>query len=227
MKNRNQLLYIIAGIAALILLVIVVIVAAKGAKDSSNTSVSNTPQEPAVYKEPEIAQIEPSDLPSKKELKDLRLVDVIQTDKINDQFALAKYEIDGATIIYYFQANKVTNGERLTVTARYMNPAEYEIYLPSGEKVQKTNIGEFEMTFYDRMIYYVEDENSQIPPTIQKNAENGNAEIRYRKGKSELVKCQSMQWYDNGIAYNMESLNRSYSLEDMSRLVADYLNNRK
>ena len=131
MKNKKQLLYIIVGIVALILLIIVVIVATKGAKDSSNASVSVTTQESAVYKEPEIAQIKPSDLPPKKELKDIKLEDVIQTDKINDQFALARYEIDGATIIYYFQADKTTNGERLTVTARYMNPAEYEISLSS------------------------------------------------------------------------------------------------
>lgn len=227
MKNKNQILYIIAGVLAFVLLVGVVLFAVKGTKNNSGSS-NEVYDQTLRGEESDIAQIEPINLPDKKELEKIKLENVIQTDKINDQFVLARYEIEGINIIYYFQADAVTNGERLTVTAHTVSsPAEYEILLPTGDRVEKTTIGDYEMTFYNRMIYYVPDENTELPPVIRKNLENGHAEIRYRSGAPELVNCQSMQWYDNGIAYNMESLSRSYTIEDMSSLVTDYLNNRK
>ena len=170
---KNRILYIISAVLLIILLIVIVFIATK---PKNNTPAADPL--PLRGKESDVAQIEPTDLPSKKELEALRLEDVIQTDKINDQFALASYQVDGISMVYYFQADAVTNGERLTVTARTMDPAEYQITLPAGDKVQKTNIGEYEMTFYDRMIYYVVDENVEIPSVIQDNLQNGHAEIR-------------------------------------------------
>ena len=220
MKKINKTIYIAIGIIAVVFLFVIVNIAVKNFR---------TTEPQTITQDDEIGHTKPAELPSKDELEKLRLENSVQTDVINEHFMLASHEIDGADMVYRYYEDTNIPGQTLVVRAKSKNIAEYELTLPVGDRVEKINADNYEMTFYNRMIYFVKDEKSEIPITIKNNIPNGHAEIRYNGGGSELVSAQTIYWYDsdNSIAYSMESLGRNYTKDEMAALASDYINNSK
>ncbi len=219
MKKKNNVIYILLGIAVLIFLIIVIVIACKNIKVLKSQGSGSSG---SIYSE----KIEAVDLPEKKELKKIRLENSVQTDSLNGE-KLYNCEIDGGAVTYKYFTETNKPGQSLSVKAKSENITEYELALPKGDNVEKVELNNNEFTFYNRMIYFAEDENSQIPEGIKQNTENGSTEIRYNGTGSEFVSAQSLYWYDkeNSIAYTMEVLSRDYSKDKMLALAEEFINN--
>ncbi len=219
MKKKNKAYIIFAVVAIIVLLVMVNMIMIK----SNSSARVNTSGENSAVKE----MIENVKLPDKSDLAPSRLENVEQADTIGDSRQLYDWEAKDGSVIYKYYDKSDTPGQSFTVTAKAVNIAEYELTLPVGDKVEKVNYDKYELTFYDRKIFYTADQNSPIPPVIQNNIENGHAEIRYNGSIPELVSAQSVYWYDkdNGIAYNMEALSTEFTKDEMIAFAEDYIKN--
>lgn len=219
MKKGNKIIYIIVGILAVVFLFVIANIAINNLSTHDEKDTGTAPEGTGI--------VEPAKLPSKKELKSLRLENVMQTNKLNDRFKLNDYAVDGAAMKYNFLEDNNSLGKTLTVTAKSENIAEYELTLPVSDRVEKVNVDKYEMTFYNRMVYFVENENTELSDVIKSNISNGHVEIRYNGSSPELVSAQSIYWYDeeNSIAYTMEVLARNLSKDEMTALASDYINN--
>ena len=149
MKKINKTIYIAIGIIAVVFLFVIVNIAVKNFR---------TTEPQTITQDDEIGHTKSAELPSKDELEKLRLENSVQTDVINEHFMLASHEIDGADMVYRYYEDTNIPGQTLVVRAKSKNIAEYELTLPVGDRVEKINADNYEMTFYNRMIYFVKDE---------------------------------------------------------------------
>ena len=164
-SNFNKLIY---GIIAILLVIIIAVAARIAVKNGRDAETVNTEDTESITggivqgQEAEISEIEEGDLPTDAELEENGLENVMQTSKINQQFNLYNYEIteDGG-IKYNYLANAVTNGERLSVTAKAMTEDEYNEMLPKT-KAQNNNVDGIDVVYNDRNLYYTVDE-TEVP----------------------------------------------------------------
>lgn len=223
-SNFNKLIY---GIIAILLVIIIVVAARVAIKNGKDVESVNTEDTENITKsivqgqEAEISEIEEGDLPADAELAEYGLENVMQTSKINQQFNLNNYEIteDGG-IKYNYLANAVTNGERLSVTAKAMTEDEYNEMLPKT-KAQNNNVDGIDVVYNDRNLYYTVDE-TEVPEYVKNAEEAGNVVVRYGNSLGELLPMQQLMWYKDGIGYTLESISRNYTYDDMAALAHDF-----
>lgn len=222
-KNKN----IIILIAILVIILVFALIVSAVNKTGKGTGgiVDDEPHNTIVTREPrteaEVSEIEEGALPADSELSALGLDDAVQASQITEQFNLSRYdEVDGS-IRYSYLANKVTSGERLYVYAKAMSEEEYEDMLPTA-KAQTDNIGDIEAVYNDRSLYYTSDD-AEISEDTRSSEEAGNIVIRYGNSTTEILPMQQLMWYDNGIAYTLESINRHYTIEDMTELAEAFI----
>lgn len=223
-SNFNKLIY---GIIAILLVIIIVVAARIAVKNGSEVESVNTEDTESITRsivqgqEAEISEIEEGDLPTDAELEENGLENVMQTSKINQQFNLYNYEIteDGG-IKYNYLANAVTNGERLSVTAKAMTEDEYNEMLPKT-KAQNNNVDGIDVVYNDRNLYYTVDE-TEVPEYVKNAEEAGNVVVRYGNSLGELLPMQQLMWYKDGIGYTLESISRNYTYDDMAALAHDF-----
>lgn len=225
-SNFNKNVYIIIGI----LIAVVVVVAVYMAISNNKSEVQKNSEtingiEYVENTEAQKSEIEEGDLPGDSELKAAGLENVMQASKINEQFNLNNYEITENGIKYNYLANAVTNGERLSLTAKAMTEDEYNEMLPKA-KMQENTINDLTVVFNDRNLYYTVD-GTEPPAYIKKAEEEGNVVVRYGNSLSELLPMQQMMWYADGIGYTLESIARTYTYDDMAQLTKDFLSNAK
>lgn len=223
----NKTVYTIIGILIGIIIIAGIFIAISNNKKSTNEEVvlneppSENNVEYHVKNEAEKSEIEEGDLPSDSELSGEGLENVMQTSKLNEQFNLSEYEITDDGIRYNYLANAVTNGERLSITAKAMSEEEYNEMLPKA-KAQENTINDISVVYNDRSLYYTTSEDEELPAYIKKADEAGNVVIRYGNSLSELVPMQQLMWYKDGIGYTLESIARNYTYEDMAALAEDF-----
>lgn len=223
-SNFNKLIY---GIIAILLVIIIAVAARIAVKNGSEVESMNTEDTENITRsivqgqEAEISEIEEGDLPTDAELEENGLENVMQTSKINQQFNLYNYEIteDGG-IKYNYLANAVTNGERLSVTAKAMTEDEYNEMLPKT-KAQNNNVDGIDVVYNDRTLYYTVDE-TEVPEYVKNAEEAGNVVVRYGNSLGELLPMQQLMWYKDGIGYTLESISRNYTYDDMAALAHDF-----
>ena len=224
----NKIVYTVIGV---LLVVIVVGAAIIGVKSFSNTkkSYESAGQDEMVYKggkyEAKYSQIDEGELPKDSELAELGLENVKQTSKLNNQFNLDTYEINDGGIRYSYLANAVTSGERLYIYAKKMTEDEYKAMLPKA-KSQNISVDGINGVFNDRTLYYTTDENS-VPQNVKDNEAKGNVVVRYGNSTAELLPMTQIMWYENGIGYTLESISRTYTSDDMTSLLKDFINSTK
>lgn len=220
----NKTVYIIIGILIAVIIITSIFIAVSNNKNSSEAEMeienANVDVEYNVRTEAEKSEIEEGNLPSDGELKDLGLENVMQTNKINEQFNLSNYEIKDDCIKYNYLANAVTNGERLSITAKAMTETEYNEMLPKA-KAQNNTIGDVDVVYNNRNLYHTEDD-AELPEYIKKAEEAGNVVVREGNSLSELVPMQQLMWYTDGIGYTLESIARNYTYDDMAALAEDF-----
>ncbi len=223
-SNFNKLIY---GIIAILLVIIIAVAARIAVKNGRDAETVNTEDTESITggivqgQEAEISEIEEGDLPTDAELEENGLENVMQTSKINQQFNLYNYEIteDGG-IKYNYLANAVTNGERLSVTAKAMTEDEYNEMLPKT-KAQNNNVDGIDVVYNDRNLYYTVDE-TEVPEYVKNAEEAGNVVVRYGNSLGELLPMQQLMWYKDGIGYTLESISRNYTYDDMAALAHDF-----
>lgn len=222
-SNFNKLIYVIIAILLVIIIAVAARIAIKNGRDaeSVNTEDESITRSIVQGQEAEISEIEEGDLPTDAELKENGLENVMQTSKINQQFNLYNYEIteDGG-IKYNYLANAVTNGERLSVTAKAMTEDEYNEMLPKT-KAQNNNVDGIDVVYNDRNLYYTVDE-TEVPEYVKNAEEAGNVVVRYGNSLGELLPMQQLMWYKDGIGYTLESISRNYTYDDMAALAHDF-----
>ncbi len=222
--NFNKIVYIIIGILMAVIILTAIFIAANNNKpddaETVETENGGSNVEYHINTEAEISEIEEGDLPSKRELNELGLENVIQTSKLNQQFNLNNYEITDNGIKYNYLANAVTNGERLSITAKAMTEAEYNEMLPKA-KAQNGTVGDVNVVYNDRSLYYTTD-SSDLPEYIKKAQEAGNVVVREGNSLSEILPMQQLMWYSDGIGYTLESIARNYTYDDMAALAQDF-----
>lgn len=224
----TKTIYILIGILLAMVIAVTAFVAISNRSTVEDTA-SDEAEETVVYNENTEAaksQIEEGDLPTNDELKSVGLEAVKQTSKINEQFNLYTYEIADEGIKYSYLANAVTNGERLSLTAKAMSEDEFKSMLPKA-KFQNGKVKDMDVVFNDRSLYSTTSEADGLPEFVKKAEEEGNVVVRYGDSLSELLPMQQMMWYSDGIGYTLESIARDYTYEDMAALTEDYLNNAK
>lgn len=224
----NKIIYVIIAVLIAVIIVTVTFIAISNSKnnvDSNTVQLENSAVEYNQKTEAEVSEIEEGKLPSENELSELGLEKVMQTSKINKQFNLSNYEVLDGGIKYNYLASAVTNGERLSITAKAMTESEYNEMLPKA-KAQKSTIDDVDVVYNDRNLYYTTD--GAEPPAYVKNAEEaGNVVVRYGNSTSELVPMQQLMWYADGIGYTLESIARNYTYEDMAQLAEDFFGEAK
>ena len=228
-SNFNKLIY---GIIAILLVIIIVVAARIAVKNGSEVESVNTEDTESITRsivqgqEAEISEIEEGGLPADAELAEYGLENVMQTSKINQQFNLYNYEIteDGG-IKYNYLANAVTNGERLSVTAKAMTEDEYNEMLPKT-KAQNNNVDGIDVVYNDRTLYQTVDE-TEVPEYVKNAEEAGNVVVRYGNSLGELLPMQQLMWYKDGIGYTLESISRNYTYDDMAALAHDFFETTK
>lgn len=223
-SNFNKLIYGIIAILLVIIIAVVARIAVKNGRDAESVNKEDTEsitRSIVQGQEAEISEIEEGDLPTDAELEENGLENVMQTSKINQQFNLYNYEIteDGG-IKYNYLANAVTNGERLSVTAKAMTEDEYNEMLPKT-KAQNNNVDGIDVVYNDRNLYYTVDE-TEVPEYVKNAEEAGNVVIRYGNSLGELLPMQQLMWYKDGIGYTLESISRNYTYDDMAALAHDF-----
>lgn len=230
----NKAVYIVIAFLLIIIVIIAVTIAGKNKKEAEEAKDTlNIMEEMKENMEAEkdengdavISEISEGDLPSAEELEKANLSNVMQSNKINDQFNLYMYEIIDEGIKYSYLANAVTNGERLSITAVPMSEEEYNEMLPTS-KVQNNVIDNINVCYNDRNLYYTIDE-SNVPEYIANGEKEGNVVVRYGNSTSEFLPMQQIMWYSDGIGYTLESISRNYTYEDMSKLLQDFFNSVK
>ncbi len=221
----NKIVYIIIGILIAVIILTAIFIAVNNKStdvETLETDNGGSDVEYHVNTEAEISEIEEGDLPSKSELSELGLENVMQTSKINQQFNLNNYEITDNGIKYNYLANAVTNGERLSITAKAMTEAEYSEMLPKA-KAQNGTVGDVDVVYNNRSLYHTTDETG-LPAYIKKAQEAGNVVVREGNSLSELLPMQQLMWYSDGIGYTLESIARNYTYDDMAALAEDFFN---
>lgn len=222
-SNFNKLIYVIIALLLVIIIAVAVMIAVKNGKGagSDDAAEENITRSIVQGQEAEISEIEEGDLPTDAELAENGLENVMQTSKINQQFNLYNYEIteDGG-IKYNYLANAVTNGERLSVTAKAMTEAEYNEMLPKT-RAQNNTIDGIAVVYNDRNLYYTVDE-TEVPEYVKNAEEAGNVVVRYGNSLGELLPMQQLMWYKDGIGYTLESISRNYTYDDMAALAHDF-----
>ncbi len=218
-KNKNVIVLI--ALLVVILVCALIISAFKQDRTDHSSIISEDSQGSVTYqreepKEAEVSEIEAGELPSAEELGALGLNGVIQSKSITEQFNLSRYdEMDGG-IRYSYLANKVTSGERLYVYAKAMSEEEYDAMLPTVN-IKTGSIGDIDTVYNDRGLYYTS-EDAEISESTKRSEEEGNIVIRYGNSTTEILTMQQLMWYKDGIGYTLESINRQYTIEDMTRL---------
>lgn len=226
MESKNNFNKLIYGIIALLLVIIIGAAVFIAVKNGKKVDINDGPDTEGVTnsivqgQEPEISEIEEGDLPSDSELAENGLENVMQTSKINKQFNLYNYEITDGGIKYNYLANAVTNGERLSVTAKAMTEEEYNEMLPKT-KAQNNTVDGINVVYNDRNLYYTV-EGTEVPEYVKNAEEAGNVVVRYGNSLGELLPMQQIMWYNNGIGYTLESISRNYTYDDMASLVHDF-----
>lgn len=222
----NKVVYTIIGLLIAIIIVTALFIALNNSKSANVETVESDNAgidvEYNVNTEAEKSEIEEGDLPSEGELKEVGLENVMQTSKINEQFNLNNYEITDDGIKYNYLANAVTNGERLSITAKAMTEAEYNEMLPKA-KAQNGTVGDVEVVYNDRSLYHTTD-RTNLPQYIKNAEEAGNVVVREGNSLSELLPMQQLMWYSDGIGYTLESIARNYTYDDMAALADDFFN---
>lgn len=218
----NKIVYAIIAFLFIVIIITAVSIAIKNRNDVKDIlEIENSMIEAKGKREAEISEIEEGDLPSKEELVSVGLEDVMQASKINKQFNLYNYEMEDGGIKYNYLANAVTNGERLSISAKVMTEEEYKKMLPEA-KMQKDIVDGIEVVYNDRSLYYTVD-GEDLPGYVKNALDAGNVVVRYGNSTSELLPMQQIMWYTDGIGYTLESISRNYSYEDMAELVKDFL----
>lgn len=224
----NKVVYTVIGVLLVIIIVGAVII---GIKSINNTkkNYESVGKEEMVYKggkyEPKYSQIDEGELPKSSDLAELGLDNVKQTSKLNNQFNLDNYEINDGSIRYSYLSNVVTSGERLYIYAKKMTENEYNAMLPKA-KNQNISVNGINGVFNDRTLYYTTNEES-VPQNVKQNEAKGNVVVRYGNSTSELLPMTQIMWYDNGIGYTLESISRTYTIDDMTGLLKDFINSTK
>lgn len=223
----NKTIYlIIAVLLAVIILTAVFIAVSNGKRaDSAGEETADTNRFVTEFNkntEAKISEIEKGDLPSPEELNSAGLDNVMQADSINEQFNLSNYQINDGSIKYNYLANAVTNGERLSITAKAMTEEEYNEMLPE-QRGETNTIDDISVVYNDRSLYYTT-EGGELPAHISESEEKGNVVVRYGNSLSELLPMQQMMWYADGIGYTLESIGRNYTYDDMAKLTEDFFN---
>lgn len=218
----NKIVYAIIAFLFIVIIITAVSIAIKNRNDVKDIQeIENSMIEAKVNREAEISEIEEGSLPSKEELVSVGLEDVMQASKINKQFNLYNYEMEDGGIKYNYLANAVTNGERLSISAKVMTEEEYKEMLPEA-KMQKDTVDGIEVVYSDRSLYYTVD-GEDLPAYVKNALDAGNVVVRYGNSTSELLPMQQIMWYADGIGYTLESISRNYSYGDMAELVKDFL----
>lgn len=218
----NKIVYAIIAFLFIVIIITAVSIAIKNRNDVKDVQeIENSMIEAKGKREAEISEIEEGSLPSKEELVSVGLEDVMQASKINKQFNLYNYEMGDGGIKYNYLANAVTNGERLSISAKVMTEEEYKKMLPEA-KMQKDTVDGIEVVYNDRSLYYTVD-GEDLPGYVKNALDAGNVVVRYGNSTSELLPMQQIMWYTDGIGYTLESISRNYSYEDMAELVKDFL----
>ncbi len=222
-RNKNVIILIII----LVIILIAALIVSAIRHDSSGTGnilesgSDNTYTEEEPRTEAEVSEIEAGALPSAEELSALGLDNVVQSPSITEQFNLDRYEeLDGG-MRYSYLASKLTAGERLYVYAKAMSEEEYEDMLPKGD-TQTDNIDGTEAVYNDRGLYYTS-EGAEISDSTRASEEEDKIVIRYGNDTTEVLPMQQLMWYKDGIAYTLESINRHYTIDDMTRLAEAFL----
>lgn len=218
----NKIVYAIIAFLFIVIIITAVSIAIKNRNDVKDVQeIENSMIEAKEKREAEISEIEEGSLPSKEELVSVGLEDVMQASKINKQFNLYNYEMEDGGIKYNYLANAVTNGERLSISAKVMTEEEYKKMLPEA-KMQKDTVDGIEVVYNDRSLYSTVD-GEDLPGYVKNALDAGNVVVRYGNSTSELLPMQQIMWYTDGIGYTLESISRNYSYEDMAELVKDFL----
>ncbi len=218
----NKIVYAIIAFLFIVIIITAISIAIKNRNDVKDIQeIENSMIEAKGKREAEISEIEEGGLPSKEELVSVGLEDVMQASKINKQFNLYNYEMEDGGIKYNYLANAVTNGERLSISAKVMTEEEYKKMLPEA-KMQKDTVDGIEVVYNDRSLYYTVD-GEDLPGYVKNALDAGNVVVRYGNSTSELLPMQQIMWYTDGIGYTLESISRNYSYEDMAELVKDFL----
>ena len=218
----NKIVYASIAFLFIVIIITAVSIAIKNRNDVKDVQeIENSMIEAKGKREAEISEIEEGSLPSKEELVSVGLEDVMQASKINKQFNLYNYEMEDGGIKYNYLANAVTNGERLSISAKVMTEEEYKKMLPEA-KMQKDTVDGIEVVYNDRSLYYTVD-GEDLPGYVKNALDAGNVVVRYGNSTSELLPMQQIMWYTDGIGYTLESISRNYSYEDMAELVKDFL----
>lgn len=221
----NKMVYTIIAVLIIVIIAVAAFIAIYNSKNAgtSDNDIIQSDDDDVVYKEQyesPFSEIIEGDLPSESELAELGLEDVMQTNSINEQFNLSNYEIVDGGIKYNYLANAVTNGERLSITAKAMSEEEYEEMLPTA-KAEENTIDDIDVVYNDRTLYYTVDE-TQVPDYVKKAEEEGNAVVRYGNSLGEILPMQQLMWYSDGIGYTLESVARNYTYDDMAKLAQDF-----
>lgn len=224
----NKTIYVIIAVLIVVIIVTAGFIAisnSRNNRDNDTVQFENSDVEYNQKTEAEISEIEEGKLPSDNELSELGLENVMQTSKINKQFNLSNYEVSDGGMKYNYLASAVTNGERLSVTAKAMTESEYNEMLPTA-KAQEGTINDMAVVYNDRNLYYTTD-GAELPPYVKNAEEAGNVVVRYGNSMSELVPMQQIMWYADGIGYTLESIARNYTYEDMAQLAEDFFGEAK
>lgn len=219
----NKIIYLIIAVLIAVIILTAAFIAISNSRnngDSNTIQLENSAVEYNKNTEAEVSEIEEGKLPSENELSELGLEKVMQTSKINKQFNLSNYEVLDGGIKYNYLASAVTNGERLSITAKAMTEVEYNEMLPTA-KVQESTIDDVAVVYNDRNLYYTTD-GAELPPYVKNAEEAGNVVVRYGNSTSELIPMQQLMWYSNGIGYTLESIARNYTYVDMEQLAEDF-----
>lgn len=214
--KKNKLIYSVTAVVIIIAVIILIAVAIIN-KNSKKVSTQ----------EADKAQITAAPLPTEQELSSVNLENSDKAQYITDKFALSGYDIIDNGITYNYQASEVTSGWRLTLTAKAMNEADFNAALPKGDTQNAVFNENISAVFIDRTINYVSD-SYQITPQLQQNIDDGKTELeRGNSIERELIPVQRIYWYKDGISYTLESRYRSYTIDDMTKLVQAFLDSNK
>ena len=66
-----------------------------------------------------------------------------------------------------------------------------------------------------------------MPQNVKDNEAKGNVVVRYGNSTAELLPMTQIMWYENGICYTLESISRTYTTDDMTSLLKDFINSTK
>lgn len=224
----NKIIYLIIAVLIAVIILTAAFIAISNSRNNGDSNIIQLENSAVEYNkntEAEVSEIEEGKLPSENELSELGLEKVMQTSKINKQFNLSNYEVLDGGIKYNYLASAVTNGERLSITAKAMTEGEYNEMLPTA-KAQESTIDDVAVVYNDRNLYYTTD-GAELPPYVKNAEEAGNVVVRYGNSTSELIPMQQLMWYSNGIGYTLESIARNYTYEDMAQLAEDFFSEAK